>query len=42
MHCGYSTAQEARVKEAGEERVVVERVRKEKAHREAQWRRCVA
>ena len=35
MHCGYSTAQEARVKEAGEERVVVERVRKESPPRSA-------
>jgi hypothetical protein len=42
MHCGYSTAQEARVQEAGEETVVVDRIRKEKAHCTASGHRCVA
>jgi hypothetical protein len=42
MHCGYSTAQEARVQEAGEETVVIDRIRKEKAHCTASGHRRVA
>ena len=42
MHCGYSTAQEARVQKVGEETVVVDRIRKEKAHCTAQWHHRIA
>jgi len=42
MHCGYSTAQEACVEKAGEETVVFDRIRKEKAHCTASWHRRLA